>query len=89
MNPNITIFFRQLNEEQILLLILSCIKKMYLNIPIHLFLIGGVGSSKTFIFKLIIQGLLRLYNKDLSLDLTKIKAVLIESRYKIAFNIDN
>lgn len=89
MNPNIIIFFRQLNEEKILLLIISCIKKMYLNIPIHLFMIGGVGSSKNFIFKLIIQGLLRLYNKDLSSDLTKIKAILIESKYKITFNIDN
>lgn len=88
MDP-IYFFCRQLNEEQIFVLIISCIKKMYLNIPIHLFLIGGVGSSKKIILKLIIQGLLQFYNKDLSWYLTKIKVIFMESRCKIAFNIDN
>jgi hypothetical protein len=41
-------------------------KKLYLDILICLFLARGVGTSKTFTLKLIIQGLLRLYNKDIS-----------------------
>jgi hypothetical protein len=38
---------------------------MYHNIPIHLFLIGGVGTSKYFSLKLIVQGLSQLYYQDL------------------------
>jgi len=33
-------------------------KQLYLNIPICLFLARGIGTSKTFTLKLIIQGLL-------------------------------
>ncbi len=62
---------------------------MYLNIPIHLFFIRGVGIGKFFILKLIFQGLLQLYNKNLSLDLIKVKALLIAFTSKVAFNIDN
>jgi hypothetical protein len=51
-------------------------------------LTGGVGTNKTFTLKLIIQGLLWLYNKDLSLNLTKIKALLMTSTSKTTFNID-
>jgi len=43
------------------------------NNPIHLFLIGGVGIGKTFVLRLINQELKQLYNKDLSLILTKQK----------------
>jgi hypothetical protein len=38
---------------------------MYLNIPMHLFLTKGVGIGKYFISKLVVQGLLQLYNKNL------------------------
>jgi hypothetical protein len=48
----------------------------------------GVGTGKTFTLKLIIQGLLWLYNRDMSFDLTKTKALLMASISKIAFNID-
>jgi hypothetical protein len=41
-----------------------------------------------FTLKLIIQGLLWLYNRDISFDLTKTKALLMASIGKIAFNID-
>jgi hypothetical protein len=41
-----------------------------------------------FTLKLIIQGLLRLYNKDLSSNWTKIKALLMAFMEKVAFNID-
>jgi hypothetical protein len=34
------------------------------NIIIHLFLTRGNGTSKSFILKLIVQGLLQLYNKN-------------------------
>jgi hypothetical protein len=49
----------------------------------------GVGISKTFTLKFIIQELLWLYNRDISFDLTKTKALLMASIGKIAFNIDN
>ncbi len=55
---------------------------------ICLFLTRGVGTSKTFTLKLIIQGLLQLYNRDMSFDLTKTKALLMASINKIVFNID-
>jgi hypothetical protein len=65
-----------------------CIKKKTHDTLICLFLIGGVGTEKTFTLKLIIQGLLRLYNKDISYDLTKTKALLMASTNKVAFNFD-
>jgi len=54
----------------------------------YLFFIKGDGTSKTLRPKLLIQGLLRLYNKNMSFDLTKIKALLMASIGKVAFNID-
>jgi hypothetical protein len=38
--------------------------------------------------KLIIQGLLQLYNINISFDLTKTKALLMASTSKVTFNID-
>jgi hypothetical protein len=52
------------------------------------YFIKGVGTRKTFTLKFIIQWLLWLYNKDISFDLTKTKALLMASIGKIAFNID-
>ncbi len=63
-------------------------KQLYPNTLICLFLTRGVGTGKTFTLKLIIQGLLWLYNRDMSFDLTKTKALLMASISKIAFNID-
>jgi hypothetical protein len=51
-------------------------------------LIGGVGVSKTFTLKLIIQGLLQLYNKNISSNLIKTKALLLASTFKVTFNIN-
>jgi hypothetical protein len=51
--------------------------------------IRGVGIGKTFTLKLIIQGLLWLYNRDISSDLTKTKALFMASIGKVAFNIDD
>jgi hypothetical protein len=51
-------------------------KKVYSNVSIHIFLIGSARTSKTFTLKLIIQGLLKIYNKDLSFNLTKKKHYL-------------
>jgi hypothetical protein len=65
-----------------------CIEKIILDTPICLFLIRGVGINKKFTLKFIIQGLLQLYNKNMSFDLTKTKALLMASMGKIAFNID-
>jgi hypothetical protein len=62
-------------------------KQMYYNIPIHIFLTWDAGVGKTFTLKLIIQGLLWLYNKDLSSNLTKIKALLMASISKVTFYI--
>jgi len=55
---------------------------------ICLFFIGDVRTSKNFTLKVIIQGLLRLYNKDISFNLTKTKALLKTVTSKITFNID-
>jgi hypothetical protein len=51
-------------------------------------LIGGVGIGKTFVLPLINQGLKQLYNKDLSLVLTKTKVLPMAFTCKVAFNID-
>jgi hypothetical protein len=50
------------------------------------FFTSGVGINKTFTLKLIIQGLLQLYNRNMSHDLTKTKALLMASTNKFAFN---
>jgi len=63
-------------------------KQMYLNIPIHIFLTRGARTSNFFTLKLIIQGLLHMYNKDLSSNLIKIKTLPMASIGKITFNID-
>jgi len=43
---------KQLNEEQRLIFEdIMYRKQMYLNIPIHIFLTGGVGIGKTFTLK--------------------------------------
>jgi hypothetical protein len=48
----------------------------------------GVGIDKYFALKLIIQGLLQLYNKSMSSDLTKTKVLFMASTSKVTFNID-
>ncbi len=59
---------KQLNEEQILIFDdVMHIKQLYLDTPICLFLTRGVGTGKKFTLKLIIQKLLWLYNRDISL----------------------
>jgi ABC-type transport system involved in cytochrome c biogenesis ATPase subunit len=62
--------------------------QLYFNTSICLFLTGAVGIGKTFTLKLIIQGLLQLYNRDISFDLTKTKVLLMALISKVAFNID-
>jgi hypothetical protein len=52
-------------------------------------LTGDVGTSKKFTLKFIIQGLLWLYNRNMSSDLIKTKALLMASIGKITFNIDD
>jgi hypothetical protein len=56
---------------------------------ICLFLTRGIGIGKTFTLKFIIQGLLWLYIKDISFDLTKTKVLFMASIGKIIFNIDD
>jgi hypothetical protein len=63
-------------------------KQFYPDTLICLFLTRGVGTNKTFTLKLIIQGLLRLYNKDMSFDLTKTKDLFMASISKVVFNMD-
>lgn len=52
-------------------------KRINSNDPIHLFLIGGAGTGKTFTLQLIVQGLLRFYHGDLQSDPLKPKALLM------------
>jgi hypothetical protein len=61
-------------------------KQLYPNTPICLFLKMGARTNNFFTLKLVIQGLLWLYNKDMFSSLTKPKALSIG---KVAFNIDN
>jgi hypothetical protein len=49
---------------------------------------GGVGIGKTFVLRLINQELKNIYNKNLSLVLTKAKVLPMASTCKVAFNID-
>jgi len=51
-------------------------KQLYLDTLICLFFIKAVGTSKTLTLKFIIEGLLRLYNKNIFFDLTKIRLYL-------------
>jgi len=53
-----------------------------------LFLIGGVGTTKTFTLLLIIQGLLHHYNKELHVDPLKQKTLFMAYIGKTSFNID-
>jgi hypothetical protein len=52
------------------------------------FFIESARGNKDFTFKLIIQGLLRLYNRDVFFDLTKMKALFMASIGKVDFNVD-
>jgi hypothetical protein len=52
-------------------------------------LIKGAKIDNTFILKLIIQGLLWLYNKNLSSNLIKTKTLFMTSRNKITLNVDS
>jgi hypothetical protein len=80
---------RQLNDEERLIFDDFMHKKrLYPHEPIHLFLTGGTGTRKTFTLKLIIEGLLHLYNKELSADLEKIKALVMAYTGKVAFHVD-
>ncbi len=62
---------------------------MYPDTLICLFLTRNAGINKTFTLKLIIQGLLQLYNKDMSSNLTKTKDLLMASTGKVVFNIES
>jgi hypothetical protein len=48
---------------------------MYPSIPIHIFLTRGARIGKKFTLELIIQGLLRMYDKDLSSKFNKNKSI--------------
>jgi hypothetical protein len=55
---------RHFNEEKILIFDDAMHREqLYFDTPICLFLTRGVGTNKTSTLKLIIQGLLRLYNR--------------------------
>jgi hypothetical protein len=61
---------------------------LYHDTLICLYLKWGVGTGKTFTLKLIIQGLLQLYNRNMSFDLTKTKALFMAPISNVVFNID-
>jgi len=67
-----------LNEEQTTRFndIVYC-KRVRLDELVCLLLIGGVQIGKTFSFKPIVQGLLKLYNQELGFDLQRIKTLFI------------
>jgi hypothetical protein len=63
-------------------------KNKIINEPLHSFITRGVSTCKTFMLMLLIQGLLRLYNKHLRSNLSKRKALLMAYTRKTTFNID-
>jgi len=77
-----------LNEEQRTIyddfMYRKCVK---IDISINLFLTRSVGTGKTFILQLIVQGLLCFYHSDIELDPLKPKALLMAYTRKAAFNI--
>ena len=54
---------------------------------IHPFLIGSVGTSKTFIAKAIYHALVRLYSNDINDDPRKPKGMIVASTGKATYNI--
>jgi hypothetical protein len=64
-------------------------KKKGILILQYLFLVRGVGTNKKITLKIIVQGLLQLYNKNLSLGLTKIKKLLMASISEVELNIES
>jgi len=48
---------------------MSCIEKIIPNEPIHLFITGSAGTSKTFTLMLLIQSLICFYNRHPHLNL--------------------
>jgi hypothetical protein len=72
------ILLKQLDEEKRLIFDDVMHRKQLYPYPLTcLFLTRGAGINKTFTLKLIIQGLLQFYNKNMYFDLTKIKALLM------------
>jgi hypothetical protein len=63
-------------------------KRMHMNQPIHLFLIGGAGTGKTFTLLFMIQGFLRHCNKKISYNPLKQNTILMMYTGKTTFNID-
>ncbi len=63
-----------------------CLEKNNPNEPLHLFIIGGVGTCKNFMLMLLI--LLWFYNKHPQLDPSKNKALFMAYNCKATFNID-
>jgi hypothetical protein len=72
-------FLCQLNEEQRTRFndIVYYKRLQSIDEPICLLLIGGVQIGKTFSFKLIVQGSLKLYNQELGFDLQRMKTLFI------------
>jgi hypothetical protein len=70
--------FQKMNNEQCLIFYdVMFRKKQNLNEPFHLFVIGGVHTSKTFKLMLFIQGLLCVYNKHPQSNPAKNKTLLM------------
>lgn len=80
---------RSLNEEQRSIYDdIMYRKRTFPNESLYLFLTGGAGSGKTYTLHAIIQGLLRIYHKDLHSNPLKAKALLMAYTGKAAFNIN-
>ncbi len=63
-------------------------KKQNPNEPIHLFIIGGVITRKTFTLMLLIQALIHFYNRHLHSNPSTKKKLFMAYTGKVAFNID-
>jgi hypothetical protein len=66
-----------MNIECLIVIDLMFRKKQNSNEPFHLFITKGVGIGQTFMFMLLIQGLLHFYNKHLESNLFKKKTLFM------------
>jgi hypothetical protein len=78
---------RVLNREQQAILKDTAIKKrLNMHTHVHLFLIGGARTCKTFIAKALFQMLIRIYDSNNSSDPMKPKGIIVECTGNYAYN---
>jgi hypothetical protein len=73
-------------EQQAILKDIAMKKRLDIHTPVHLFLIGGVGTGKTFTSKALFQMLIRIYDSNTMSDPLKPKGLILAYTGKAAYN---